>query len=642
MMVSAARDRIAATAGVFFMLFVVVLARAVYLTVLRGADLKALAVKQHERRIAEPPVRGAIVDRAGEPLALTVDAADVFLRPQEFTDVQALPALARALDLPPSIVAAKLQTKSPFVWLNRQLPLDRWSEIAGLRLGGVGSQPSRKRNYPHGSLAAHVLGFTNVDAHGLEGLELLYNQELLSKVEALQVERDARGRPLWVNPSASQRVHHGNRVELTIDAALQHVAEREIESAVRQYRAEAGLVVVMDPRSGELLAMANVPTFDPNEPNAASPAARRNRIVTDSYEPGSTFKTFTAAAALEAALVQPDDRIYCENGSYAVGRRTVHDHDPYGWLTFADVIQHSSNIGTAKVGERVGAARLAATIDAFGFGRPTGIDLPGEVAGLVRPVDRWGRIHLVTTSFGQGISVTALQLVRAYAAIANGGMLMRPYVVQRVVAEDGRVVRDQRPEVLGRVIGPDTARTLTQLLQRVVEGGTGTKANVDGFAVAGKTGTAQKVENGRYSTRGRMSSFIGYLPADDPRLVILVVIDSPKGMTYGGLVAAPVFRRVAEYGLERLGIRSPAAPHPIPELAALTPQPVVWRLPEPAAGGMPSFLGLSMREALVRARRAGWDVRVQGSGFVVAQEPPPGAAAGSGRELRLIFGTPPL
>ncbi|MBI4517368.1 MAG: transpeptidase family protein [Deltaproteobacteria bacterium] len=643
MTMAAARGRIQATAAVFCVLLGAVIARAVYLTVIQGPNLKQLAVRQHQRRLAEPPSRGAILDRTGEALALTVDAAAVYLRPRELTGAQSVQALASALGLPQSTITAKTSSKSPFIWLDRQMSIDRWQALSELHLAGVGSEPSRRRHYPHGQLAAHVIGLTNIDAQGIEGIELRHNRSLLRRVEPRAVEHDAHGRPMMLSATQPERPQPGARIELTIDAAIQHVAETELAQAVTAHQAEAGAAVVLDPRTGEILALANVPTFDPNEAGKATAAARRNRIVTDSFEPGSTFKTFTAAAALEAGLVKPDDRIYCENGHYGVGRRVIHDHERYGWLSFAEVIQHSSNIGTAKIGERLGAARLAAAIEAFGFGKPTGVELPGEVSGLLRPIERWGRIHLVTTSFGQGIAVTPLQLASAYGAIANGGLLLKPQVVQRVITEDGRVERAPRPEVVRRVISLETAAALTTMLQRVVESGTGTKAAVAGFSVAGKTGTAQKVDphTGRYSARGRMSSFVGFVPADDPRLVILVVIDTPKGVTYGGLVAAPVFRRIAEYSLERLGLRPQLPLVPASELAALVPQPVVWQVVD-SSGGMPSFLGLSMREALVRAHRAGWEVQLEGSGFVVAQEPPPGAAAGNGRTLRLVFGTPAL
>jgi cell division protein FtsI (penicillin-binding protein 3) len=316
----------------------------------------------------------------------------------------------------------------------------------------------------------------------------------------------------------------------------------------------------------------------------------------------------------------------------------VHDHEPYGWLTFADVIKHSSNIGAGKVGERLGAERFSRTIRAFGFGEPTRIDLPGEVAGLVRPVQKWGRINVVTTSFGQGISVTPLQLLRAYGAIANGGKLMRPYVVRRVIAPDGTVLRENKPETVNQPISPQTAAVVTRLLQGVVEGGTGTQARIDGISVAGKTGTAQKVEHGHYSARDRISSFVGFVPAETPRFVILVVIDRPRTATYGGIVAAPVFRQIAEYGLDRLGLRVASMSIPATETGANKVQVVNWMVAD-AERGMPSFIGLSMRQALVQAAHAGWDVQTKGSGYVLAQDPPPGAERASSRKLHLQFGS---
>jgi cell division protein FtsI (penicillin-binding protein 3) len=641
MTASAARDRIAATAGVFFMLFVVVIARAVYLSVILGADLEDLATRQHRQHLAQPPARGPIVDRQGEPLALTIDAKAVYLRPRQLSPVRATEALARALEIAPSVVAARANDTAPFVWLDRRVSLERWSKVAELGLEGVGSHPSRQRSYPHGSLAAHLLGFTNIDGEGLEGLERRYNADLLSEVAPINVERDARGRP--INASALGPLPRGGRVELTIDATLQHAVERELTAAVLEHRAESGMAVVLDPRTGQVLALANAPTFDPNDPGSAPPAHRRNRVITDIFEPGSTFKVFTAAAALESSVIKPQERIDCENGRYRVGGRTIHDHDPYGWLTFEEIIQYSSNIGTAKIAERVGADGLSAMIEALGFGKITGVDLPGEVPGMLIPRAQWGRIHLATISFGQGIAITPIQLAAAYGAIANGGLLLRPYVVERVVGEEGQTVRLQRPRVVRRVFAPETARRLTSFLSRVVEDGTGKHARLEGFGVAGKTGTAQKVDpqTGRYSSNARMSSFVGFVPADNPQLVILVIIDTPKGVTYGGLVAAPAFRRIAEQGLQRFGLRPAPAPVPAPELASYAPQPLTWKITEPA-GGMPSFLGLSMREAIVRAHRAGWRAEIEGSGVVIRQDPPPGSASAESQRLQLVFGTPGL
>jgi len=637
----ALRLRIATTAGVFFMVFLIALGRVFQLCVLEGRALAELASRQHREQVALPPERGPIVDRHGEVLALTVESAAVYARPGKVDpDANPVPALARVLDLPPAVVQERLNGRERFVWLLRDATVEQRNAIAALGLPGIGSESAHRRFYPGGTLAGQVIGFAGVDAQGLEGVELAYDRDLRGSAESLSVERDARGRRMLTEGTWQPLPREGARVELTIDAGLQRVAETELEAAVTARHAAAGVAIVMDPATGEILALANAPRFDPNDVAGSSAERWRNRVIADSYEPGSTFKGVLAAAAIEAGVVRPEDRFYCENGSYAIGRRVVHDHEPYGWLTFADVIKHSSNIGAGKVGERLGAERLWSALRAFGFGQPTGIDLPGEVAGLVRPQQKWARINVFTTSFGQGIAVTPLQLLRAYAAIANGGQLMRPYIVRRLFAADGSLVREGKPEVVGQPISPKTASVVTTLLRGVVEGGTGTQAQIEGIAVAGKTGTAQKVDGktGRYSPRDRMSSFIGFLPAEAPRLAILVVLDSPRTATYGGLVAAPVFRRIAEYEVDRLGLRVAAATVP-----ALQPEPARspsdnWAVAD-GERGMPSFIGMSMRAALVQAARAGWQVETHGSGFVMAQDPPPGAQAGNGRKLDLRFGS---
>jgi len=632
------RLRIAATAGVFFMLLVVALGRAFQLCVIEGASFTELAARQQRQRVALPPERGPIVDRYGDALALTVESAAVFVRPRNLpSDLNVISALAKTLDLPPGTVAERVRDKSPFVWLLRTATPEQAEAIAAFGFQGVGSESTWRRFYPRDALAGQVLGFSGIDSQGLEGVELAYDKYLRGASESLSVDRDARGRRMLTEGAWQPLPRQGAKVELTIDASLQQVAESELNAAVVQRRAAAGAAIVMDPATGEILALANVPRFDPNQVGVSTPEQWRNRVIADTYEPGSTMKAILAAAALEAGVVRPDDRVYCENGHYAVGRRVVHDHQRYGWLTFAEIIKHSSNIGAAKVGERLGAARFGAALKSFGFGKPTRSDLPGEVPGLVSPSEKWAHINLVTTSFGQGIAVTPLQMVRAYAAIANGGKLMRPYIVRRVIAPDGSVLREEKPEVVAQPVSAQTASIVTDLLRGVVEGGTGTNARIDGVPVAGKTGTAQKVDGktGRYSARDRMSSFIGYVPADAPRLVILVVIDSPRTATYGGTVAAPVFRAVAEFGLDRLGLRVAAAPAPRDDAA-------IGRLnwsPKDADRGMPSFIGLSMREALVQAARAGWDVQVTGSGFVVAQDPPPGTQTATNRKLELRFGS---
>ncbi len=643
----ALRMRLAATGGLFAAVFVVLIGRAVQLTVLDGPALRAKANRQHTQRVSTLPQRGPIVDRYGEALALTRESVAVSLRPRELkADASTLAAVAELLDLPPGAVAEKAASRAPFVWLSRQVAPDRWAAIERLGVPGIGSEPTRQRVYPRGPLAGHVLGFTGIDGQGLEGIERVLDADLRGEVEALDVERDARGRRMVVHERWRPLPRVGARVELTLDAGLQHVAEAELEAVVAEFGAEAASAIVLAPETGEVLAMASVPRIDPNHFGSASPAQWRNRLIADSYEPGSTFKAILAAEAMESGLVAPQEKIFCENGHFPVGRRVIHDSHPHGTLEFADVIAQSSNIGSAKVAERLGRERFGAALARFGFGRPTGIDLPGEVAGLLRPTERWGRIHLITTAFGQGIAVTPLQLVRAFAAIANGGRLMRPYAVRRIVEENGHVRYAGQPHVDAEVISPESAAQVTAMLRRVVEAGTGGNARIEGISVAGKTGTAQKVDpvTRRYHARARMSSFVGFVPAEHPQLVILVVVDTPKKATYGGVVAAPVFRRIAEYGLERRGIMRRAAPRralPPPAAPPLLGQSVTLVSSESPAsliGGTPSFLGLSMREALVRAQRGGWRVQVDGSGYVVAQEPPPGSAPSSG-ELMLTFGS---
>jgi cell division protein FtsI (penicillin-binding protein 3) len=532
--------------------------RAGQLTVVHGGRLAGLARQQQHRRVELAPVRGPIVDRAGEALALTVDAESLYAHPRALRrEADKMVALAAALGVSAREVRRKAAAKASFVWLKRLAEPRELEAVEALGSLGVGVLPERRRVYPRGQLAVHVLGFSGIDAQGLEGIERFYDELIRPPAHVVEVGCDAHGRGLVTNPIDPQDAPVGARVELTIDAALQTVVERELVEGVRAARAAAGTVVVLDTETGAVLAIANVPTFDPNNVAAAVPGARRNRAVTDVYEPGSTFKAILTAAALDLGAT-PDDRVFCEAGHYRVGRRTVHDHHPYGWLSLAEVVQYSSNIGTTKIAQTIGDRRFHAYVRAFGFGEKTGIDAPGEVPGIVRAVETWKAIDLATASFGQGLAVTPLQMARAFAAIANGGRLMRPFLVQRVVGADGTVVMEQKPELVRRVITQDTAAHLTAMLRRVVEleGGTGRRAQLPGVAVAGKTGTSQKVDpaTGRYSPTARVASFVGFVPADAPRVAVAVVIDEPQGSPYGGVVAAPIFREIAGAIVGRMGV----------------------------------------------------------------------------------------
>ena len=640
--------RMIVAGGIFAVLFALVALRALDLAVLRGPALARLAAMQHHQRIELLPHRGPIVDRSGDPLALSVDVPSIYVRPRELraAGVDArLPALATALHMPPRALRAKLASSQPFVWLKRQALPREAETVARLELPGVYTVTEGRRFYPHGNLAAHVLGFVGVDSQGLEGLEQRYDRVIRGEPQYLEFDRDARGREMFTG-GVGAAPDQGNRLELTLDAAIQEATERELQSGVAAARAVGGAAVVLDPATGEVLALANVPTYNPNEPgDAADKRWRdrvRNRAITDPYEPGSTFKAVLAAAAIEEHLVTPGELFFCEHGRFQAGGRTIHDAHPYGWLSFAEVIQFSSNIGATKVGERLGRDRYHRYLRAFGFGNRTGIELPGETPGIMRPVESWSRIDLATLSFGQGVSVTPLQMATAFAAIANGGTLLRPYVVRRIVAPGGEVVLENEPTAVRRVVSTRSARTTTELLRRVVEeeGGTGAKARLEEFPVAGKTGTAQKVDptTGGYSSK-RIGSFAGFVPADEPRAVILVLIDEPSTSSYGGVVAAPVFRAIAAAVLKRLGVEPPAptvvarAPGAVP--ATPRAKPASREAATPANAETPSFLGLSLREALARAQASGWQVRVTGTGYVAAQEPMPGTPLLSVHQLAL-------
>jgi cell division protein FtsI (penicillin-binding protein 3) len=637
-------------AGVFAALFVLLGLRAVDIAVVRGPALARQAAAQHRQRVELVPHRGPIVDRHGETLALSLGVPSIYVRPRDFAGQEArLGALASALGMPVRDVRAKVASKQPFVWLKRQALPRQAEAVAKLGLRGVDAVAEGRRFYPHNQLAAHVLGFVGVDSQGLEGLERRYDTAIRGVSHALEFDRDARGREMFTRGVQAPPAQ-GSRVELTLDAAIQDATERELDAGVRAAKAVGGAAVVLDPATGEVLALANAPGFNPNQPGKASDREWRhrvrNRAITDPYEPGSTFKAMLAAAAIEEKVVRPAEMFFCENGRHRIGKWTIHDAHPHGWLTFAEVIQYSSNIGVSKVGDRLGRERYHRHLQSFGFGARTGIDLPGESPGIMRPGASWARIDLAVHSFGQGVSVTPLQMAAAFGAIANGGLLMRPYVVRRVVRPTGDVAVENRPVVVRRAVSARTAETVTALLRRVVEekGGTGSKARLDEFPVAGKTGTAQKVnlQTGGYSSK-RIGSFVGFVPADRPRAVIVVLIDEPGTSSYGGVVAAPVFRAIAGSVLKRLGV-DPTTPATEPALQVASPAPAARKRgrapsapPPPAVDpdATPSFLGLSLREAVSRARAAGWRVEVSGAGYVREQYPPPGSPLATDRRLAL-------
>jgi cell division protein FtsI (penicillin-binding protein 3) len=446
-----------------------------------------------------------------------------------------------------------------FVWLQRQLEPRQAEAISDLGLKGIGLFPESRRYYPRQELAAHVLGMVGLDDRGLEGVEHLYDDLLGGKPQFVVAQQDALGRLVFrqEEPEPNPPIFD---VRLTIDEVLQYITERELARAVERSGAKAGTAIILDPHSGEILALANHPTFDPNQYKKAGSAAKRNRATADYLEPGSIFKVILAAGALEEGAIRPTDQFHGENGSIEVSGVTIRDHEKYGWLTVRQIMAQSSNVGAIKIGQKLGKSLYYHYMSAFGFGSLTGVDLPGETPGLMRRPKGWSALSLSVLSLGQEVSVTPIQFATAFAAIANGGNLMRPHVIRSLRTPDGTQARDTGPVVVRRVISESTARTLLEMLTSVVDEGTGKEAAVPGYAVAGKTGTAQKVDpaTGRYSHRKIVASFVGAVPAEEPRLVILVMIDEPETLRWGGSIAAPTFREIARDALKYL--RVPPSP----------------------------------------------------------------------------------
>ena len=516
------------------------------------------ANRQYRRLVPLVSRRGTIYDRNGRELAVSLRVSSIFAQPREVQDPErAASALSAALSLPAQQVLEKLKADKPFVWIRRSVSTEEAEAVARLAIKGIASVPEGKRFYPKQEQAAHLLGFVGMDDRGLEGLELQYDAYLAGKAKWVMRQQDALGRPIFREEAGEAQ---GSDLYLTVDEVIQYITERELEAAVAQSGALSGSAIVMDPLTGEILALANYPTFNPNVYAGAPAFARRNRAVTDYYEPGSAFKVIAGAGALEERLVRPEDRFNGEGGTIEVGGITIRDHERFGTITFSEVLAHSSNVGAIKVGMRLGKSLYYDYISGFGFGNLTGIDLPGETPGLIRRPKDWSALSLASLSIGQEVSVSPLQMLVAVSAVANGGTLVRPYVARLVMAPDEKVVHETAPVQLRRVISEETARTLTTILKGVVTEGTGKAAAVEGFEVAGKTGTSQKLDQatGRYSQHKVVASFVGFVPAEQPRLAIVVVIDEPKMLRWGGSIAAPTFREIARESLKHLRI-TPAA-----------------------------------------------------------------------------------
>jgi len=545
-----------------------VLARLVFIQGVEHDLWVARAEQSQEKRIKVEAERGTIYDRNGKILAMSIERPSVYAIPSKIESPRHLAGkLARILKVPQETLYDKLTKRKDFIWIKRKVSLEmeaRIQEEVETRIQaegfeGIGFIRESKRVYPQNSRFGHLIGFAGLDNKGLEGVELRHDARLRGKAGFVVMERDAHGDSVF--PKHFNYAHSipGQSLTLTVDEVIQHISERELDRIVKESGAIGGTVIVMDPWSGEILAMAVRPEFDPNKMNSSRPDQWRNRAITDFYEPGSTFKIITAAAAIEEGLVGPEDLIDCENGTYRVKGTTIHDHDAVGVVPFRQVIAKSSNIGTIKVAEILGPDRLSRYVESFGFGKRLGIDLGGEFGGLLRDRKQWSGRSLASIAIGQEIGVTPLQMVTAVSVIANGGWLMTPQIV-KAADESGRPAgrgEGAHPQIKRRVLSEDTTETMVEILKEVVsERGTAQRASIAGFAVAGKTGTAQKFDQdlGRYSNERSVSSFVGFVPAEDPVVTILVVVDEPQGIAWGGQIAAPVFSNIAEEVLHYLKV----------------------------------------------------------------------------------------
>ncbi len=648
------RRRLAVAAALFGLWTLAIEARLIHLQVFRREELNARAERQQLRTIPAPAKRGEIFDRHGRVLAYSVDADTIYAVPTEIVDTEKTAfALCRALDDcsrgDRSALLDRLSKQRAFVYVKRRVTPEEARRVAALGLEGIGFMPESKRFYPNKELAANVIGYVGLDNIGLHGIESAYDKVIRGREGKVLVQADARRH-------AFSRIERtptsGGTLELTIDEGLQYIVERELRDGVIDNRAKGGAAIVMDPHTGEILAMANYPTFNPNAYNGADPEVRRNRAVQDLYEPGSTFKIVTASAALEEKVWRTSDMIDVSSGRYDFGSSVVHDMKRNGILSFTDVIVKSSNVGAIKIGLRVGAERMGLYVNRFGFGRPASPDFPGESPGIVYSPAKLNERALGSVSMGYQIGVTPLQMATAFSAVANGGSLMEPRIIRAVVRDGVRT--EIAPKTTRRAIEASTAAQLTSIMEQVVEAGTAKAARLDGYTVAGKTGTAEKLIDGRYSNSEHNTSFVGFVPSNAPALTIIVLLDTPRahGNT-GGVTSAPIFQKIATASLRHLGVlpnKNPQPPVMVARRAESNVTPANAPLPARgivtlAASGdgtvVPDLRGMGARDALRALGRLGLGARVQGDGVVVDQTPAPGFPLEPGSTCLIVLGREP-
>ncbi len=644
--------RIASILIIFLVLFIALISRAFQLQVLSGQKLKTIAHRQHTAALQLQPQRGVIYDRNGEKLAVSVMADSVCADPSRISDpVKDSAKIAKILNLDKRAVLKKISEPKNFCWLARRISPDQAADIETAGIEGIFLVKEPKRFYPNGQLAAHLLGFVGDDDSGLEGLEYKYDDILKGKPEKLAWARDAKGKKLFlrVEKNETKKDEYLNLV-LTIDNRIQYLVETHLKEAVLSKGAKGGIAIVMDPKTGEILALANETGFNPNNVKGLPPEKWLNRAVADAFDPGSTFKPFLIAAALEEKVIKEKDRIFCEDGNFTVANRVFHEAGGkrHGYLSVREILKYSSNIGSVKIAQKLSKEKYYRYIQNFGFGVKTGMELPGESSGILRPIQNWSNVDTATIAFGQGISVTAIQLITAISAIANNGVLVKPHLVRGLTDQDNNPIVMYAPEVVRQVISPQTAKRLSTMLTEVVgaSDGTGKNARIVNVAIAGKTGTAQKFDfaRGEYSSEKVRTSFMGFFPSDNPQVAILVILDEPQTDKWGGVAAAPVFKNIGEQILNcfKTNIRK----KPIREQETLNKIRLVsaeqnysrQNISSDDESVMPDFTGLTIRQALRKAKANSIELSISGNGWALRQYPRASTSLGNERVCKVVFG----
>lgn len=651
------RGRLKFVFGLFIVLTLCIVGRFVQLQIVQHEHLKGMADRQHLRSVHIEAKRGNIYDRNGQNLAISVDVPSIAADPSLIQDPRPVAkALAKVLGADYESLYKRLSADTRFAWMQRRVQPEIADQIRSLKLPGVFIRQEAKRFYPNKNVASQILGFTDIDGRGLEGVERSLETKLKGQRQIVKTARDARGRPVLeagLDPEGRAR---GNDIRLTLDLNIQHVAEVALMKMIEETNAKSASAVVLDVESSEILAMATVPSFNPNKITGSKTGDRRNRALVDLFEPGSTMKPFVVAAALDEGSYKADDQLFCEDGKMRVGGHTIRDYKPYGWMTLTQIIQKSSNICSAKIGQTLGNEKLYSTLTNLGFGTRTGLAFPGETIGMLAAPARWSASSSATISFGHGMASNLLQLAAAYRVLAAGGVYKTPTLIHSIEGPDGIETPDlSRMEK--RVFDEEAVAETVKMMEAVVgEGGTGRLAAVSGYRVAGKTGTAQKIDpiSGGYSDELYRAVFGGFLPARAPRVVIAVVVDEPIGKHTGGAVGAPIFSEIGAAAMLRLKVLPTleqearptssvaAAIARINQLPSIStnPEPAPEDIAEPSSGTVPSFMGLSARQSLARYQELGIESHIElvGSGAVVKQEPRAGTRFGDVDKLRLILG----